>query len=296
MITCAATGASLSPSMSPYLPVKPTEIVAQSLEAAKAGASIIHLHARNPEDGRPTNDTGVWREIVPEIRKQSDVIINMSASLGNSVEDRLSAVIALRPEIATVIVGSMNYGLFRKHQNQGSPELKLDWEKKSFGPDSYKIITNNDFDKIDRTIATLIDHDIGMEFECYDVGHIYILEHHLKKHKVKKPIIVQFLTGILGGIPSDIDHLLHMKRTTERLFGEDCEIFTHGTGLTNIRSAVYGGMMGTSIRVGQEDNLFDRLGKPFKSNAEQVRKVSTIFEEMNIGVASVAEARQRLKL
>jgi uncharacterized protein (DUF849 family) len=297
MITCAATGSSLSPSMSPYLPLTPQQIVQQSVEAAKAGASIIHLHARNPKDGSPTNDLDVWKEIVPEIRKGCDSIINMSASLGATAEDRISAVLPLRPEIATVIVGSMNYGLFRKAKNQGCSEFKFDWEKQAFGPSSYDIITRNSFALIDRMMEILIDNDIGMEFELYDVGHLYVLEHHLNKHhKVKRPLIVQFLTGILGGIPSDIDHLLHLKRSAERLFGKDVELFTHGTGTTNIRSAVYGGMMGTSVRVGQEDNLFEKPGVPFKSNAEQVTKVRNIFESMNIGICTAAQARQRLKL
>lgn len=296
MITCAATGSSLSPSMSPYLPLTPEQIVQQSVEAAKAGASIVHLHARDPKDGSPTNDLGVWKEIVTGIRERCDAIINMSASLGATAEDRLSAVLPLRPEIATVIVGSMNYGLFRKAKNQGISEFKLDWEKEAFGPKSYEIVTQNSFAKIDRMMEILVDNDIGMEFEFYDVGHLYILEHHLNKHQVKRPLILQFLTGILGGIPSEIDHLLHLKRTAERVFGKDIELFTHGTGLSNIRSAVYGGMMGTSVRVGQEDNLFDKPGVPFKSNAEQVTKVRTIFESLNIGLCSAAAARKRLKL
>ena len=296
IITCAATGSSLSPSMSPYLPITPEQIVEQSVEAAQAGAAIIHLHAREPADGRPTNEVAVWKEIVPEIRRRCDAVINMSASMGSSAEERVSAVLALRPELATVIVGSMNYGLFRKAQNQGVKDFKLDWEKEAFGPSSYEIVTNNNFAKIDKMISILIAEDIGMEFECYDVGHLYVLEHHLKKHAVKRPIILQFLTGILGGIPSDIDHLLHMKRTAERIFGADVELFTHGTGLSNVRSAVYGAMMGTNVRIGQEDNLFERPGVPFKSNAAQVAKIADIFTKLNIGVLPVAATRKRLKL
>ena len=162
IITCAVTGASLSPSMSAGLPVTPDEIVTQSLAAVEAGAAIVHLHAREPADGRPTNDVGVWREIVSGIRAGGDAVINMSASMGKTPEDRLSAVLELRPEIATVIVGSMNYGLFRKAENQGISEFKLDWEKQAFGPASYEIVTDNSFAKIDRMIATLIDNDIGI--------------------------------------------------------------------------------------------------------------------------------------
>ncbi|MEJ8570080.1 3-keto-5-aminohexanoate cleavage protein [Microbaculum marinum] len=295
IITCAATGASLSPSMSPHLPVTPEQIVEQSLDAVKAGAAIMHLHARE-DDGRPTNDVGVWREIVSGIREGSDVIVNMSASLGSTAEDRLSAVLDLRPEIATVIVGSMNYGLFRKAKNQGVSVFNLDWEKEAFGPKSYEIVTNNSFARIDRMMEILIDNDIGMEFECYDVGHLYILEHHLSRHDVKKPIIVQFLTGILGGIQSDVEHLVHMKTTARNLFGDDLELFIHGTGTANIRTAAAGGLLGTHVRVGQEDNLMDRPGVPFKSNAAQVERISTVFEALNIPVASIAEAREILHL
>ena len=296
IVTCAATGASLSPSMSKYLPVTPEQIVQQSIDAAKAGASIIHLHARNPKDGSPTNDLGAWKEIVPEIKNKSGAIINMSASLGLTAEERLSAVLELRPEIATVIVGSMNYGLFRKAENQGVSQFDRPWEQEAFGPKAYEIVTNNSFAKIDRMISILLDHDIGIEFECYDVGHLYILEHHLKKHNVKKPIILQFLTGILGGIPSSIDHLVHLKRTSEQLFGPAVELFTHGTGMANIKTAVAGAMMGTHLRVGQEDNLFEAKGKPFTSNAAQVEKVKRILGEMNIGLMPVAKAREVLKL
>lgn len=298
ILTCAATGASLSKAMSPYLPVTPKEIAEQSIAAAKAGAAIIHLHARE-DNGKPTNATPVWKEFITEIRKNTDAIINMSASLGPTAEDRLSAVLALRPEIATVIVGSMNYGLFRKVKDQGSPEFKIDWEKEHYGPKSYSIVTNNTFEKIDKMIEILIKEDIGIEFECYDVGHLYILDHHLSKHKVKKPVILQFLTGILGGIPSDVEHLVHMKDTAEKLFGrhgDTLQLFIHGTGTRNIRAATTGGLLGTHIRVGQEDNLFDKPGVPFKSNAEQIERMTQIFKLLNIEVASVAEARAMLKL
>jgi uncharacterized protein (DUF849 family) len=281
--------------MSPYLPISQDEIAQQSLDAAKAGASIIHLHAREP-DGRPTNATPMWREFITRIRKESDAIINMSASLGPTAESRLEAVLALRPDVATVIVGSMNYGLFRKAVNQGISQFDLDWEKEAFGPKSYEIVTNNSFAKIDRMIEILLAEDIGIEFEAYDVGHLYILEHHLSRRDVKKPITLQFLTGILGGIPSDIDHLLHMKRTAERLFGDSAEIFIHGTGTGNIKAATFGALMGTHVRVGQEDNLFEFPGVPFKSNAAQVEKLARIFREFGIEIASPKEARQILGL
>lgn len=295
IVTCAVTGASLTPSMSGALPVTPQEIAEQSIDAVRAGAAIVHLHARE-NDGQPTNATEVWQQFVPKIRENTPAIVNMSASLGATAEARLEAVLALRPEIATVIVGSMNYGLFRKAQNQGVDAFNSEWEREAFGPKSYDIITSNSFAKIDRMMDILIDNDIAMEFECYDVGHLYILDHHLSRKNVKRPLIVQFLTGILGGIPSEIDHLLFMKRTAERLFGDAAQLFTHGTGTGNIRAAVQGALMGTHVRVGQEDNLFERPGVPFASNAAQVEKLRRILAEFNIDVASSAEARQMLGL
>jgi uncharacterized protein (DUF849 family) len=296
IVTCAVTGASLSPSMSPHLPVTPAQIAEQGLAAVQAGASILHLHARVPADGRPTNDPEVWRQFVEPIRSGCDAIVNMSASLGATADQRLEAVLALKPEIATVIVGSMNYGLFRKAQNQGVSEFELDWEKEAFGPKSHEIVTQNSFATIARMIDVLIEHDIAMEFECYDVGHLYVLDHHLSRRNVKRPIILQFLTGILGGIPSDIDHLLHMKRTAERIFGDGLQLFTHGTGLGNIKAAAYGAMMGTHLRVGQEDNLFERPGVPFASNAAQVEKIVRILREFDLEPATPAEARALLGL
>jgi len=296
IITCAVTGSSLSPSMSPHLPVTPEQIARQSLDAAAAGAAILHLHARDPADGSPTNHPAVWRQFVPAIRQGCDAIINMSASLGNSPETRLEAVFDIEPDIATVIVGSMNYGLFRKAQNQGVEEFSLAWEKEAFGPRAHEIVTQNSFATITRMIDMLIERDIAMEFECYDVGHLYILDHHLSRKPIKRPIILQFLTGILGGIPSEIDHLLHLKRTAERLFGSDLVLFTHGTGLGNIKAATYGALMGTHVRVGQEDNLFERPGMPFPSNAAQVEKICRVMAEFDLTPAKPAEARTRLGL
>lgn len=295
IITCATSGASLTPSMSPYLPITPQEIVQQSVEASAAGAAVLHLHVRNPEDGSPTRDLGIWEEVVPEIRKRCDAIINMSASLGQTAEERLEASLRLRPEIATVIVGSMNYGRFNKAKYYGDTStFKHQWERELFGPGSYEVVTNNTFAKIARMIDILVDADIAIEFEMYDVGHLYILEHHLSKRDIKRPVIIQFLTGILGGIPSDIEHLLHLKQTSISLFGGDCVLFTHGTGPGNIKAAAYGAMMGTNVRIGQEDNLIERPGKLFKSNAEQVDKIRRIMSELNIETATVTEARQRL--
>jgi uncharacterized protein (DUF849 family) len=297
IITCGVTGSGLTPSMSPYLPFKPEQIIEQSLAAAKAGATILHMHARNPADGSPTRDLAVWEQLIPAIREGCDAIINMSAAMGATAEERTEASLKLRPEIATVIVGSMNYGIFKKANDLNATEFQYDWEREKFGPNSLSVVTQNTFAKIDRQIDILMDADIVMEFECYDVGHLYILDYHLNRKKnIKRPFIVQFMTGILGGIPSDIDHLLHMKRTAERLWGDSCEIFIHGTGPDNMRTATYGGLMGTHIRVGQEDNLLERDGVLFKSNAEQVEKIKRILAEFDIGIFTPKEAREKLGL
>jgi uncharacterized protein (DUF849 family) len=280
--------------MSPHLPVTPEQIVEESLAAAQAGATIVHLHARRPEDGQPTNDYEYWEQFIPEIRSRSDVIINMSTGGGATAEKRVDAALRLRPDIATVVVSSMNYGLFKKAE--GFSSFQHDWEKTRYGEAAYDVITQNSFAKIDRMIDLLIDHDILIEFECYDVGHLYVLDYHLAKKKIRRPLVVQFLTGILGGIPTEVDHLVHMRVTAERLFGKDVELFTHGTLRNNIMAATCGGMMGTNVRVGQEDNLFERPGVPYKSNADQVRKIRRIFDELGVEVASLAEARKRLGL
>lgn len=297
IITCAVTGSSLSPSMSRYLPCTPEEIVDQAVEAAAAGAAILHLHARDPEDGSPTGDMEVWRQIVPEIRNRCDAIVNMSASRGATAEERLEASLELRPEIATVIVGSMNYGRFAKGVDQKGTDYQHEWEKKLFtDPSAWEVVTSNTFGKIGRMIDMCIDADIAMEFEVYDVGHLHILDYHLSTRNVKRPLIVQFLTGILGGITSHIDHLVHLRQTCERLFGRDVALFTHGTGTGNIRAAITGALMGTHLRVGQEDNLYEREGELFKSNAAQVEKISRLLAELNFAPASVAEAREILDL
>jgi uncharacterized protein (DUF849 family) len=297
IVTCAVTGSGLTPSMSPYLPVTPEQVIEQSLAAAKAGAAILHLHARNPSDGSPTRDLSVWEQYIPRIREGCDAIINMSAMNGATAEERTEASLKLQPEIATIIVGSMNYGNFKKSLDLNLTDFKYEWEKEKFGPNSLNIVTQNSFAKIDRQIDILMDAGIAIEFECYDVGHLYILDYHLSRKKnLKRPFIVQFLTGILGGIPSDIDHLLYMKRSAERLWGDSCEIFIHGTGPHNMRAATYGGLMGTHVRIGQEDNLLEREGVLFKSNAEQVEKIKRILAEFDIGMLTPNEAREKLGL
>jgi 3,5-dioxohexanoate:acetyl-CoA acetone transferase len=292
IITCAVTGAALSPSMSPYLPYTPDQIVEQAIDAAQAGAAIVHLHARRPEDGCPTNDLSVWMQYLPRIKSGCDAIINMSIGGGGTLEQRLEPVLHAQPEMATVNVSSMTYGLFKKAE--GFREWKFDWEKEYYGPKSYSVIAENRISDVDRMIDVLSERGIIIEFECYDVGHIYVLAYLLKKKEFDYPFMLQFITGILGGIPSDIEHLLHMKRSADQLFGRDYELCIQGTQQNSMQTATVSGLLGANVRVGQEDSLFDLLGNLYKSNADQVNKLKRIFTELNIGIATPGEARKRL--
>ncbi len=292
IITCAITGATLSPSMSPYLPYTPDQIVEQAIDAAKAGAAIVHLHARRPEDGKPTSDLGVWMQYLPRIKAGCDAIINMSTGGAGTVEERLGSALKAHPEMATINVASMSYGLFKKAE--GFSTWKFEWEKEYYGPKAYERVPVRTIADVNRMIDLLTDQGITIEFECYDVGHIYVLAYLLEKKKFSRPFMLQFITGILGGSPSEVEHLLHMKRSAEQALGTNYELCLQGTKKNNMQTAVYAGMWGHNARVGQEDNLFDSRGVPYKSNAEQVTKLRRIFEELYIDIATPEEARKRL--
>jgi len=292
IITCAITGATLSPSMSPYLPYTPDQIVQQAIDASHAGAAIIHLHARRPADGCPTNDPSVWMQYLPRVKAGCDSIINMSTGGGGGPEERLKPVLTAQPEMATINVSSMTYGMFKKAE--GFSNWKFDWEKDFYGPKSYSVVAENKISDVDRMIDLLTDKGITIEFECYDVGHIYVLAYLIEKKKFTRPYMLQFITGILGGSPSDIEHLLHMKRSAEQALGHDYELCLQGTQRNNMQTATIAGMLGANVRVGQEDNLFDARGVPYKSNAEQVTTIRRIFDELHIDIATPEEARKRL--
>lgn len=296
IITCSVTGSSFSPSMSPYLPYTPDDIVQQGIDAAHAGAAILHLHARRPEDGRPTADPKVWMQYLPRLKEGCDAIINMTTGGVGTVEERLAAITLARPEMATIIVGSMTYGLFKKAE--GFKDWKFDWEKEFFGPKAYERVPVRTIADVDRMIDVLTDQGVTIEFECYDLGHLYILTYLLEKKKFDRPFMLQFITGILGGSPSDIEHLLHLKRSADEALHDlgynDYELCLQGTQRNNMQTATFSAMLGCNVRVGQEDNLFDARGVPYKSNAEQVCKIRSIFDELQIDVASAEDARKRL--
>ena len=296
IITCAVTGAIHTPTMSPHLPLTPDEIAAQAIGAAEAGASILHLHARDPEDGRPTPDPGVFMQFLPRIKQNTDAVINVTTGggLGMTVEERLAAALVARPEVASLNMGSMNFGIFPAADRFS--DWKHDWEEPYLrGTDDF--IFRNTFRDIERILRELGEaHGTRFEFECYDVGHLYNLAHFLDRGLVKPPMLVQTIFGILGGIGPDKENLLFMKQTADRLFGDDYEWSILGAGRHQMSLCTMGAMMGGNVRVGLEDSLFAGKGRLAASNAEQVAKIRRIVEELSLEVASPAEARVRLDL
>ena len=296
IITCAVTGAIHTPTMSPHLPLTPDEIAAQAIGAAEAGASILHLHARDPEDGRPTPDPGVFMQFLPRIKQNTDAVINVTTGggLGMTVEERLAAALVAKPEVASLNMGSMNFGIFPAADRFS--DWKHDWEEPYLrGTDDF--IFRNTFRDIERILQELGEaHGTRFEFECYDVGHLYNLAHFLDRGLVKPPMLVQTIFGILGGIGPDKENLLFMKQTADRLFGDDYEWSILGAGRHQMSLCTMGAMMGGNVRVGLEDSLFAGKGRLAASNAEQVAKIRRIVEELSLEVASPAEARARLDL
>ena len=296
IITCAVTGSIHTPTMSPHLPVTPEEITAQSLEAAEAGAAILHLHARNPETGQPTADPDVFMQFLPRIREQCDAVINITTG-GSSLmtlEERLAAPNLAQPEMASLNMGSMNFGLFpmkRRYEN-----WQHEWEPQLLDATKETVFRN--------TVADIeqIFHQLGdgygtrFEFECYDVGHIQTLAFYLREGLVRKPLFVQFVLGVLGGIDSSPENLLHMKATADRLLGDDYRFSVLSAGRLQIPLATISAILGGNVRVGLEDSLLIGKGTLATSNAEQVRKIRRIVEELGYEIASPDEAREMLSL
>ena len=296
IITCAVTGAGHTPTMSDYLPITPTDIAAQAIEAAEAGASIIHLHARDPKDGRPTGDVGVWFDILQRIKQQSDVVLNTTTggSTFMPIDQRLAAPMKAQPEVASLNMGSMNFGSYMMADKY--KQWKYDWEYGHL-EGSRDAVFKNTFKDIE-TILERLGKGCGTKFECecYDVGHLYTLAHFLDRHLIEPPLFIQMVLGPLGGIGADPENLLHMKRIADKLFGDDYEWSVLGAGKHQMPLATIGATMGSHVRVGLEDSLYAGRGKMAKSNAEQVRMIRTILENLSIDIATPEETRQILKL
>ncbi len=296
IITCAVTGSVHTPTMTPYLPITPDEIARASIDAAEAGASIIHLHARDPRDGRPTPNPDVFMQFLPRIKQNCDAVINITTggSLGMTIEDRLAAPLRASPELCSLNMGSMNFGIF--HVTDKIKDWKYDWEK-AYVEKTKDIIVSNTFAQIERFVRELGDGcGTRFECECYDVGHLYTLAHFLDRKILKPPMFVQTIFGVLGGIGPHPEDLMHMRRTADRLFGSDYQWSILAAGRHQINLATIGAAMGGNVRVGLEDSIYLGPGTLAKSNAEQVLKIRTILEALSLEVATPAEARAMLKL
>jgi len=296
IITCAVTGSVHTPTMTPHLPITPDQIAQESIAASEAGAAVIHLHARDPRDGRPTPDPGVFMQFLPRIKQNCDAVVNITTggSLGMSMEDRLAAPLRAKPELCSLNMGSMNFGIY--HVTEKFTTWKHEWEK-AYIAKTKDLIVSNTFAQIERFIREL-GHGCGTRFECecYDVGHLYTLAHFLDDGLLEPPLFVQTIFGIFGGIGAHPEDLMHMRRTADRLFGADYQWSILAAGRHQINLATIGLTMGSNVRVGLEDSIYLGPGRLAQSNAEQVQKIRRILEELSLEVASPAEARAMLKL
>lgn len=295
IITCAITGGIHTPSLSPALPYKPSDLAQQAIAAAEAGAAILHIHARNPETGAPTGDPEVYRQFLPIIKQSSDAVINITTggSPDMTPEDRLAAALAFSPEMCSLNMGSMNFS-FHDMGNKVA-EWQFPWEQQYIA-DSEKFIFRNTFADIARNYALLADHETRFEHECYDIGHLYNLAYFVDKGIAKPPFFIQSVFGILGGIGGDLDNVLFMKRTADRLFGSDYVWSVLGAGRFQMPVCTMAAQLGGHVRVGLEDSLSIGKGQLATSNAQQVEKVVRIIREMGLEPATPSEARALLNL
>ena len=296
IITCAVTGSVHTPTMSPHLPVTPDEIARDAIAAAEAGASILHLHARDPENGRPTADPDVFMQFLPRIKQATDAVINITTG-GSSLmtlDQRLAAPLRAEPEMCSLNMGSMNFALFPMLDKPR--EWKHAWEPELLEATRGTIFKNTFADM--ETILERLGRGCGtrFEFECYDVGHLYNLAHLRDRGLVEGPIFLQFVLGILGGIGADPDNLIHMKRIADKLFGDTYRFSVLAAGRQQIPMITMAAAMGGSVRVGLEDSLYDGPGKLARSNADQVRRIRQILDGLSLDVATPAEAREMLGL
>ena len=296
IITCAITGGIHVPTMSDYLPVTPEEIAQQSIDAANAGASILHLHARDPENGKPTSDPEIFNKFLPVIKEETDAIINITTGGGlqMTVEQRLEAPLKFRPEMCSLNMGSMNFALFPAAAKLKN--WKHEWEK-PFLEASEDFIFRNTFGDV-RKIVKMLGNECGTKFEheCYDIGHLYNLAHFVDAGIIKPPFLIQSIFGVLGGIGPEMDNVLFMKRTADRLFGDDYIWSVLAAGRFQIPFVTQAAMMGGNVRVGLEDSIYLSKGVLAKSNAEQVIKIKKILEELGMQIATPDETRSILGL
>lgn len=297
IITCAPTGGIHTPTMSPYLPITPAEIATASIEAAEAGAAIIHLHARDPETGKPDPRPETFQQFLPVIKQSTDAVINVSTGggLGMTMDERLLAATTASPEMASLNMGSMNFAIFPLLSKY--KEWKHDWEPQ-FLDMTRDFIFPNTFATIEYALKTLGDgHGTKFEFECYDLSHLYNVRWFVDQGLIKPPFFIQMVFGILGGVGADLENLVHMHKIADRLFGpENYEWSVLAAGRHQMPFATQSALLGGNLRVGLEDSLFIGKGELATSNAQQVRRIREIVEGLGLTVASPAEARDRLGL
>ena len=296
IITCAVTGAIHTPTMSEYLPITPNEVAESAIAAAEAGASILHLHARNG-DGSPTPSADAFMEFLPRIKQSTDAVVNITTGggLGMTLEERCEGALRANPEMTSLNMGSMNFGLFPILDKPYNWKHKWEPEYIEMTRD---FIFRNTFKDIEWILKELGEnHGVRFEFECYDMGHLYNLAHFVDRGLVKPPFFVQTIFGILGGIGADIENLTHMRRIANKLFGEEnYEWSILAAGRHQMNFVTTGAILGGNVRVGLEDSLYIGKGELAKSNAEQVTKIRRIIENLSLDVATPAEARKRLAL
>ena len=295
IISCAVTGAIHTPSMSPHLPITPEEIITDSLAAAEAGAAILHLHARNPQDGRPDQTPEGFSPFLARIKQSSDAVINITTggSPYMTVAERVAPAAHHKPELASLNMGSMNFGLFPMLNRYKT--FKFDWEREHL-EGSKDLVFRNSFKDIEYVLETCYGNGTRFEFECYDISHLYNLAHFADRGLVKAPFFVQSVFGLLGGIGAHHEDVMHMKRTADRLFGNDFRWSVLGAGANQFRVAAQAATLGGNVRVGLEDSLWAGRGELATSNAVQVRKVRNIIENLGLEVATPEEAREMLQL
>jgi uncharacterized protein (DUF849 family) len=295
IISCAVTGAIHTPSMSPHLPVTAEEIATASIEAAQAGAAIIHLHARDPLTGKPDQRPEAFLPFLKTIKANSDAIVNLTTggSPYMTVQERMMPAKVLKPEVASMNMGTMNFGLFPMLQR--FKEFKHDWER-PYLEGSKDLIFRNTYGDLETVLTELSANETRYEFECYDTSHLYNLAHFVERGLVKAPYFIQTVFGILGGIGTHPDDVMHMKRTADRLFGNDYRWSVLGAGASQMKVAAMAASMGANVRVGLEDSLWIGKGQLARSNAEQVLRVRGILEGLGLQIATPAEAREILQL
>ena len=295
IITCAVTGSIHTPSMSPHLPVTADEIATAAIGAAEAGAAVVHLHARNPADGRPDQSPEAFAPFLQVIKQRSNVVINITTGGAPNmpIEQRVKPAQHFKPEVASLNMGTMNFGLFPMLARQ--KEFKHDWER-PYLEGSHSGFFKNTFTDIEYILTTCAENGTRFEIECYDIGHLYTLAHFADRGVVKPPFFVQSVFGILGGIAGHPEDVIHMKRTADRLFGNNYHWSVLGAGSNQMRIAAQAASMGGNVRVGLEDSLWAGKGRLATSNAEQVKIVRQILEGLGLEIATPQEAREILEL